>query len=196
MLLAEKEEEMARMEKEIIAKQEIQRKQIEIDAEAEAEKKRRIARGEAEAILAKYRAEAEGVQAVLESKAQGYQHLVAACGDRKDIAPALLLIEKMPELVAQQVKAIQNLKIDKITVWDSAGGSGGTSGGGGASGAGGATSNFLKGLIGSLPPMHELAQQAGIDLPEVLGKVRSPTSGSDTSSNARGGDAPRRDADV
>ena len=27
-------------------------------------------------------------------------------------------------------------------------------------------------LIGSLPPIHELAEQAGIDLPDVLGKVK------------------------
>jgi flotillin len=63
------------------------------------------------------------------------------------------------------VEAIKNLKIDKVTVWDS-----GATGGGDASG-GGSTAGFLRGLIGSLPPMHELAKQAGIDLPEVLGRV-------------------------
>ena len=65
-------------------------------------------------------------------------------------------------MVAEQVKAIQNLKIDKVTVWDS---------GAGANGAGGATAGFLSGLIGSLPPVHELAKQAGIELPEVLGSL-------------------------
>jgi flotillin len=73
-----------------------------------------------------------------------------------------LLIEQLPDLVSKQVKAIQNLKIDKITVWDS---------GANGSGAGGSTSGFLPGMIGSLPPIHELAQQAGIDLLEVLSKV-------------------------
>ena len=74
------------------------------------------------------------------------------------------MIEKLPELVAEQVKAIQNLKIDKITVWDS--------GNGGGLGQGkGTTADFLSGLIGSLPPVHELAEQAGIDLPAFLGKV-------------------------
>jgi flotillin len=64
---------------------------------------------------------------------------------------------------------VQNLKIDKITVWDSGGK-------GNADGSGGSTANFLRGLIGSLPPIHELAEQAGIDLPEVLGRVQpSPT---------------------
>ncbi len=163
VLVAEKEQELARLEKELIAKETIERKRVEIDADAEAEKLRRIARGEADAMLARYLAEAEGIQKVLEAKASGYENLLRVCGDRKDLAPSLLIIEKLPELVAEQVKAIQNLKIDKITVWDS--------GNGQAGDTSGATAGFLKGLIASLPPIHELARQAGIDLPEVLGKV-------------------------
>lgn len=168
VLLAEKEEELARLEKTEIAKQMMERKKVEIDAEAEAERRRRIAKGEADAVLARYLAEAEGTQKVLEAKAKGYENLLKICGDRKDIAPALLIIEKLPELVAEQVKAIQNLKIDKITVWDSGAQNGETTG---------STGNFLRGLIGSLPPMHELAQQAGIDLPQVLGEVKSSKDG-------------------
>jgi flotillin len=87
--------------------------------------------------------------------------LLNACADRKDIAPALLMIEQLPGLVAEQVKAIQNLKIDKITVWDGAGNGNGSS----------STAGFLRGLIGSLPPIHELAKQAGIELPEFFGKI-------------------------
>ena len=170
VLLAEKEQELARLEKTQIAQQQIERKKVEIDAEAEAEKLRRIAKGEADAILARYIAEAEGVRKVLDAKASGYEHLINVCGDRKDLAPSLLIIEKLPDLVAEQVKAIQNLKIDKVTVWDSGAN-------GGANGPGGSTSHFLRGLIGALPPIHELAKQAGIDLPDVLGKVHkeSPT---------------------
>lgn len=167
VLVAEKEEELARMEKEVIAKQMIEQQQVKIEAEAEAERIRRIAQGNADGTLAKYKAEAEGLQKLLDAKAAGYRALIDSCGDRKDIAPALLIIEKLPELVAEQVKAIQNLKIDKITVWDS-----GNPGGAG-DGSTGSTGNFLKGLIGSLPPIHELAEQAGIDLPEVLGKVKT-----------------------
>jgi flotillin len=74
------------------------------------------------------------------------------------------MIEKLTDVVAEQVKAIQNLKIDKITVWDS--GSGGN-----GNGHGGATAGFLSSLLGALPPMHDLARQAGIELPEYLGKV-------------------------
>ena len=81
--------------------------------------------------------------------------------ERPDLAPTLLVIEQLPDLVAEQVKAIQNLKIDKVTVWDSGGNGDGQ----------GSTAGFLRGMIGALPPVHELAQQAGIDLPEVLGTI-------------------------
>jgi flotillin len=165
VLLAEKEQELARLQKEQLVQQTIERQKIEIDADAEAERLRRIARGEADAILARYAAEAEGLLKVLDAKAAGYDKLLRVCGDRKDLAPALLIIEKLPELVAEQVKAIQNLKIDKVTVWDS--------GGNGNGDGSGSTAHFLRGLIGALPPLHELAEQAGIDLPQVLGRVQT-----------------------
>jgi flotillin len=164
VLLAEKEQELAKLQKTELVQQTIDRQKIEIDADAEAERIRRIAKGEADAILAKYSAEAEGLLKVLDAKAAGYEKLLRICGDRQDLAPALLIIEKLPELIAEQVKAIQNLKIDKITVWDSGGGNGDASG---------STKQFLRGLIGALPPIHELAEQAGIDLPEVLGRVQT-----------------------
>ncbi len=176
VLLAEKDEELARMEKEVIAKEMIERQQIEIGAEAEAERIRRVAKGQADAELARYDAEAKGIQKVLDAKAEGYRRLMEACGATPELAPSLLIIEQLPSLVAEQVKAIQNLKIDKITVWDS----GNNGAGNGNAGSGGSTSNFLKGLIGSLPPMHELAQQAGIDLPEILGKVENKSDKSQT----------------
>ena len=161
ILIAEREREIARLSRDELAPQEIEKKRIEIAAEASAEQARRTARGEADAILARYNAEAEGIRKVLDSKAAGYRELVAACVDQPHIAPTLLMVEKLPEIVAEQVKAIQNLKIDKITVWDS-----------GRSGkSGGSTSDFLSGLIGSLPPVHELADQAGIELPGFLGKI-------------------------
>ena len=162
VLMAEKETEIARLEKLEVSRQIVEQRKVEIEADAEAERIRRIARGEADAVLAKYTAEAEGTLKVLEAKAKGYEQLLAACADRKDIAPALLLIEQLPTLVAEQVKAIQNLKIDKITVWDSAGASDKSAS---------STAGFLRGLIGALPPIHDLAKQAGIELPDVLGKV-------------------------
>ncbi|MHC5112790.1 MAG: flotillin domain-containing protein, partial [Planctomycetota bacterium] len=164
ILRAEREQELARLSKVELAPQEIEKQRIEIAAEAEAERLRREARGDADAILARYVAEAEGTQKVLEAKAEGYRKLVQACAENPQIAPTLLMIEQLPTLVSEQVKAIQNLKIDKITVWDS-GANGGPSGG--------TTAGFLASLIGSLPAMHELAHQAGIELPEVLGRLDS-----------------------
>jgi len=170
ILLAERDQELARLAKEQIAPQEIEKKRIEIAAAAEAEKRRIEAQGEADAILAKFTAEAEGMQKVLEAKAEGYRKLIEACGSNPQVGPTLLLIEQLPQLVAEQVKAVQNLKIDKITVWDT--------GGGASNGGRNATADFLSGLIGTLPKLHELAQQAGIELPPMLGKVTQdvPTS--------------------
>jgi flotillin len=166
ILHAEREREVARLGKEQIAPQEIEKQRIEIAAEAEAEKRRREAQGEADAILCKYEAEAKGVQLVMEAKAAGYRKLIEACGVDPAVGPTLLLIEQLPKLVAEQVKAVQGLKIDKITVWDQG------SGGGGVNGSGrGATADFISGLIGSLPRLHELAKQAGIELPAALGRL-------------------------
>jgi flotillin len=162
ILVAQREQELARLAKDDLAPQEIEKQRIEIAAEAEAEKRRREAKGEADAILAKYEAEAKGVQMVMEAKAEGYRKLIEAAGKDPAVGPTLLLIEQLPKLVEQQVKAVQGLKIDKITVWDQ-----------GTSGTGrNATADFVSGLIGSLPRLHELAQQAGIELPPALGKLQ------------------------
>ena len=186
VLLAQREQELARLAKEQLAPQEVEKKRIEIAAGAEAEKRRIEAQGEADATLARFEAEAAGVQKVLEAKAEGYRRLIEACGSNPQVGPTLLLIEQLPKLVEQQVKAIQNLKIDKITVWDS-GGSGGGGGGGGSNGhssilgGGGGrntTAEWLSGLVGALPRLHELAQQAGIELPAALGKVDQNHDGS------------------
>jgi flotillin len=161
ILVAEREQELARMAKELVAPQEIERKRIEIAAAAEAEKRRIEAKGEADAVMLKYQAEAEGVRSVLEAKADGYRRLIESCGSNPQVGPTLLLIEQLPQLVAEQVKAISSLKIDKITVWDT-----GTTRDGRNT-----TSDFLAGMVGSLPRLHELARQAGIQLPSALGKV-------------------------
>jgi flotillin len=176
IFIAQREEELARLAKDQLAPQEIEKKRIEIDAEAVAERRRREARGEADAILAKYEAEAKGVQQVLEAKAEGYRKLVEACAQNPQVAPTLLMIEQLPQLVAEQVKAIQNLKIDKITVWDS---------GAGKSGGKNATADFLSGMIGALPQVHELAEQAGIELPSALGRVVEQDEGQEKSTPAR-----------
>lgn len=143
-----------------ITREEVDKEKVEIAAEAEAEKRRREARGEADAILAKYKAEAEGTLNVLEAKAEGYQRLVEAAGGDAKAAATLLMVEKIETIVSKQVEAIQNLKIDKITVWDS-----------GNAGRGSSTSGFISSLIKTLPPIHELSEMAGVELPEYLGKL-------------------------
>ena len=172
IMMAQKEQEEARLKKEELARQEVNKLKIQVEADAEAERLKRIAlgeaekirniaKGEADAIKVKYFAEAEGVQAVLEAKAQGYKNLINVCNARPEIATSFLMIEKVDELVAKQVEAIKNIKFDKITVWD----------GGAGSEKGSTTANFLKDLIKSLPAMHDLANQAGVELPQILGSV-------------------------
>jgi flotillin len=159
ILKAEKEAEIAKLEKSDLALQEVEKKRIEIESEAEAEKLRRIARGEADATLAKFKAEAEGLQSLLEAKAQGYKQIIDATNGDTGMAATLLMIEKLETMVAKQAEAISKIKIDKITVWDS-GNENGSS-----------TSNFIKNFATALPPIHELAKQAGIDLPAYMGKI-------------------------
>ena len=144
-----------------IARETIAKQQVEIAAEAEAERQRRIARGEADAILAKYEAEAEGVQKVLEAKAQGYSNLVSSASGDPKAAATLLMVEKIEDMVSAQTEAIRNLKIDKITVWDSGNDKDGNS----------ATSNFVSSLVQSLPPIHDVAKMSGVELPDYLGSM-------------------------
>ncbi len=160
-----------------VAPQEIQKRKIEIAAEAEAEKLRREARGQADAILARYQAEAQGTREVLNAKAEGYRALVESSANDPKAAATLLLIEKMEEIVGKQVEAIQNLKIDKITVWDS----------GNGNGEGSSTANFLSGMVKSIPPLQDLAQMAGVELPEFLGRIADSAQLSDGKKSSNGG---------
>ncbi len=109
-----------------------------------------------------YEAEAEGVKKVLEAKAQGYQDLLRSVnGDSKALA-TLLMVEKIETIVEKQVDAIKNLKIDKITVWDS-----GSSKDGGNS----STANFVSNFVKTLPPLQDVAGMAGVELPAYLGRM-------------------------
>lgn len=159
--LAEAKVERERLVAQEIVRQEIDKQKAEILAAADAEQSRLRARGEADATLFHYEAEAEGVKKVLEAKAAGYEALVQSCGGDARAAASLLVIEKLDEIVGRQVEAIKNLKIDKITVWDS----------GNHADGGSSTSNFASSLIKTLPPLHEVVKMAGIELPEYLGVV-------------------------
>ena len=167
--------EQERLRAEEVVKKEIEKQKIEIAAEAEAEKTRREARGRADAILLKYEAEAKGIKQVLDSKAEGYAELVKSCNGDTRSAGTFLMIEKLEELVTKQVEAIKNLKIDKITVWDS----------GGNDQNGNTTSNFLSGFVKSLPPLHDIAEMAGLDLPKFLGDITPPKKDTDNKEDLR-----------
>ena len=161
---AEKLAETIRLQKEEVVRNEIEKQKTAIDAEAKALEFQNLARGEADATLMRYQAEAKGMQELLNAKASGYKEIIAACGGDSKAASTLLLLEKLEALVSRQTEALANLKIDKITVWDSGSGEGGK---------GSSTSSFIRNFISALPPMHELAKQAGIELPEYLGSMAS-----------------------
>ena len=156
--------EMERQRAEVIVPAEIQKSQVEIAADAEAEKLRREAKGEADAIYAKLEAEARGNYEILKAKGEGYRAIIEACENDSNAASKMLLIEKLQEIVALQTEAIKGIKIDKVTVWD---------GGGKTADGKTTTANFLSGMLQSLPPLHDVAGMAGLDLPGYLGKVKS-----------------------
>ena len=164
--LAEQKAELARSERErstqianIVIPAEIAKQRAIIEAQAAAETIRENAKGEADAIFAKMEAEAKGLFEILTKQAEGYKQVVAAAGGDPNKAFQLLLIEKLPELVRTQVEAVKNIKIDKITVWDSGNGNGEN---------GSSTANFVSGMMKTVPPLNDLFNMAGLNLPSYL----------------------------
>ncbi len=157
---ARAERERAFQNAEIVVPAEIEKQRIEISAEAQAEQTRRRAKGDADAILLKAQAEAQGLYEVLTKQAEGLDRIVKAAGNNPKDAFILLLADKLPEIVKTQSEAIQNIKFDKITVWD-----GGNNGGEGGKGS---TANFLSGIYKSVPPLQDMFNMAGMQLPEYL----------------------------
>ena len=156
--------EKAKLEADIVVKAEIRKKELELQAEAEAEQIRRRAQGEADAILLKMQAEANGMREMLTKQAEGLNEIVKAAGGEANDAVRLMVADKLEELTKIQVEAVKNLKIDKITVWDN----GSRSEDGKTT-----TANFLSGMMKSIPPMNELFDMAGMQLPEFLGKEKT-----------------------
>ena len=161
---ARAERERASQQANVIVAQEVEKRRIVIEAEAEAEQKRVQAKGEADAIFAKMEAEAKGLYQILTKQAEGYDQMIRAAGGDANKAYMLLLLEKLPELVRTQVEAIKGINIDKVTVWDN---------GGQSADGKGSTANFVSGLLKSVPPLSDLFDQAGMNLPEYLGKRKT-----------------------
>ncbi|MBN2164773.1 MAG: hypothetical protein JW717_00685 [Marinilabiliaceae bacterium] len=165
--VAEQKAEMSRSEREratqmadIIIPAEIDKQKVEISAEAIAEQTRRHAKGDADAIFVKMQAEAKGIYEILSKQAEGFDKLVKASGSDPKNAVMMMIADKLPDIVKTQVEAIKNLKIDKITVWDTMGS--------GKDGKSPTTANFLSGMLGSIPPFEELFKMAGLELPDYL----------------------------
>lgn len=173
--------EQATLEADVIVKAEIAKKEKELQAEAEAEKTRRIARGDADAIFAKMQAEARGVEERLVRQANGLAQIVKAAGGEASKAVQLMIADKLEELVATQVEAIKNIKFDKVTVWDSGNGKGDTS-----------TANFLTGLYKSVPPLTDVFNLAGLELPDYLGKKQDGGQAKQTANKPDQKDSPSK----
>lgn len=164
--LARAEREKATQQANIVVPAQIDKEKLIIEAEAEAEKIRRMAKGEADAIFAKMDAQARGTLEILSKQADGFNELVKAAAGDPQKAVLMLIADKLPELVKTQVEAVKGIKIDKVTVWD-----------GNGEGKNGKTStaNFISGLMGSVPPLQDLFNMAGMNLPDYLkGKEVKP----------------------
>ncbi|HUC81538.1 MAG TPA: SPFH domain-containing protein [Flavisolibacter sp.] len=178
---AERRAEEARAEKErasqnanIVVSAEVEKQKAIIEAQAEAERIRERAKGEADAIYAKLEAEARGMYEILTKQAEGLDRIVKAAGNNPKDAVLLLISDKLPELVKMQTEAIKNIKIDKITVWEN----------GNANAEGkNSTANFVSGLYKAVPPLKDIFDMAGMNLPEYLGKETKPGGSDDKPSN-------------
>ena len=153
--LARAEREQATQKANVVVPAQIEKEKAIIDAEAEAEQIRRKAKGEADAIFAKMDAQARGVLEILTKQASGFQQLVGAAQGDAQKAVLMMIADKLPDLVKTQVEAVKGINIDKVTT------------GTGTDGKT-ATSNFISGLMKSVPPLNDLFNMAGMELPSYL----------------------------
>ncbi|MBQ4183981.1 MAG: flotillin family protein, partial [Bacteroidales bacterium] len=147
----------------IVVPAQIDKEKAIIEAEAQAEQIRRKAKGEADAIFAKMDAQARGLLEILSKQATGFQQLVSAAEGDPQKAVLMMIADKLPELVKTQVEAVKGINIDKVTVWDTGNGAEGKT----------ATSNFISGMMKSVPPLEDLFKMAGMELPSYL-KGKTP----------------------
>lgn len=163
--MAEKEAELVRASRDkatqtanVVVPAEIDKQKVEIDAEAMAEQIRRRARGEADAIYMKMEAQAKGIFEILSKQAEGFDMMVKAAGNNSKDAVMMMIADKLPELVKTQVEAIKNIKIDKVTVWETGNSKDGKT----------STANFMQGMLGAIPPLNDVFKSAGLELPDYL----------------------------
>ena len=162
--VAEREAEVARADRDrareyanIVVPAEIERDRVR--TEAEGEKRKQVLAGEAEgeATRAQLAGEAQGRMEILTKMADGLRDIVAAAGGNPDKAARLMIVDKLESIAQVQANAIANIGFDKVVVYDG--------------GNGDSVGKFLSGLTRALPPFHEVAKMAGIELPEFLGEL-------------------------
>lgn len=158
---ARAEVERARRHADVVVPAEIAKLKQVTDADAAMEEAIREGRGRGQARQAELEGEASGIFAILQKKADGFKAIVDAAGGDASKAAVLLIVEQLPEIAKLQAQAISNISFDKVVVMD-----GGKNGNGKT-----ATADWLSGLVGALPGLHEVAATAGVQLPDMLGKM-------------------------
>ncbi len=186
--VAEREAEVARADRDrareyanIVVPAEIERDRVRTEAEGEKRKEVLAGEAEGEAMRARLEGEALGRMEILTKMASGFRDVVDAAGADADKAARLMIVDKLESLAQVQASAIANIGFEKVVVYDS--------------GDGNSVGNFLGGLTRALPPFHEVAKMAGIELPEFLGELaeragKSGGEGGDASAGKDAGSAP------
>ena len=129
-----------------------QRAEVVVKAEAERQAKEEVAKGNAARILEDGQAEVE----VLRQK-------LALWHEAGSDAERLFLIQMLPDILAQVVNTVDNLKIDKLTVVDSGQGTG--------------VPSVFNQIAGSTPALLEsLKASTGIDIAGMLSRAAASPS--------------------
>ena len=162
--VAEREAEVARADRDrareyanIVVPAEIERDRVRTEAEGEKQKEVLAGEAEGEATRAKMAGEALGRMEILTKMADGFRDIVHAANGDPDKAARLMIVDKLESIAEVQASAISNIDFEKVVVYDN--------------GQGNAVGQFLGGLTKALPPFHEVAKMAGIELPEYLGEL-------------------------
>jgi flotillin len=144
----------------VVVDAEAHKEKLRIEAEGRAAAIAAEAEGQAKAIYAKLEAKARGEYEILAKKGEGLRQIVEGVGGARE-AFQLMMLEHLDHLAEQASSAIQNIKFDKVTVWDS----GNEDGSGGASG-------FINSMGRAVPPLMDVMRNiGGVEMPEYLGKM-------------------------
>ncbi len=126
-----------------------------VNQEIEKEKMKLATDAAAYEVQERMKAEADGLFLILKKKAEGIELLVKAAGGNPKDAAMMLIVDKLEDLATIQADAMKNIKVDKLTVYDS--------------GSGDSIKNTVHGLYASMPALNDFLGQSGMILPELLG---------------------------